>query len=82
MNDRCLLLICAHNRTINGDDFGFALNVCLTPCTRGPKFEKCCVSYLKILYRHMVQDKVMKLTRPLSSMAIIYFFSKKVIGKK
>ena len=23
----------AHNHTINGDRFGFALNVCLTPCT-------------------------------------------------
>ena len=30
----------AHNHTIKGDNFGFALNVCLTPCTRGPKFEK------------------------------------------
>ena len=27
----------AHNHTINGDNFGFALNVCMTPCTGGPK---------------------------------------------
>ena len=24
----------AHNRTVNGDNFVFALNVCLIPCTR------------------------------------------------
>merc|ERR1739840_11539 len=57
----------AHNRTINGDVFGFALNVCLTPCTGGPKFEKCFVFYLKIHYSHMVQDEVMKLTCHFSS---------------
>ena len=34
----------AHYRTINGDNFGFALNVCLTPCTGGLKFPE----YVKI----------------------------------
>ena len=46
-NYTCMRLFGAHNRTVNEDNFGFALNVCLTPCVEGPKFERCCVFYFK-----------------------------------
>merc|ERR1739842_199051 len=75
----------AHNRTINGDIFDFALNVCLTPCKGGPKLEKCFVFYLKIHYSHMVQDKVIKLTCPSFSMTgsclkIFFFLNVKIMA--
>ena len=41
----------AHNRTINGDNFGFALNVCLTPCTGGSEV----IKVLHILFKKTLQ---------------------------